>query len=400
MAGRRLSQALAGAALAAAAGMAEGGAFEVPPVPEGAVRVAQFNAAMARKGAGVLLQEIAERRSQVLAVAEIILRVRPDILLINELDADPEGRALTAFTALLAEGLDGLAGIDYAHTHQGPQNVGEPSGLDLDGDGRVAGPGDAFGFGRFPGQYAMALLSRHPFAGEVRSWRLLPWSALPDARRPRLPDSTPFHPDAVWAALRLSSKAHWAAPIELPGGEVLHLLAAHPTPPVFDGPEDRNGRRNADEIRLLGEILAGTAAWLVDDAGRAGGLAPGALAVVAGDLNADPEDGDGNRAEIAALLANPALQDPAPESPGGAEAGGGGPRAGDPARHTADWRDGPGQPGNLRVDYVLPSAAFEVVGSGIFWPAEADPLARLTGSRKGRPVSSDHRLVWADLTLR
>ena len=34
--------------------------------------------------------------------------------------------------------------------------------MDLDRDGKTDGPGDAFGFGKFPGQYAMALLSRHP----------------------------------------------------------------------------------------------------------------------------------------------------------------------------------------------------------------------------------------------
>ncbi len=376
--------------MAAAAGLP---GLERPP---GALRVAQFNAAMARPGAGVLLADIERRAPQVLAVAEIVLRTRPDILLINELDADPEGRALAAFADLLAEGVAGLDGLAYPHRFQGPQNVGLPSGRDLDGDGRAAGPRDAWGFGRFPGQYAMALLSRFPL-GEVRSFTRLPWSAMPEARRPRLPDGTPFHDDATWAALRLSSKSHWIAPVRLPGGATLHILAAHPTPPVFDGPEDLNGRRNADEIRLLAEILSGGGDWLVDDRGRAGGLPPDASAVVLGDLNADPHDGDGRRAEIAALLAHPRLVDPAPESPGAAAAG---PRpglAGPPARHTADWPDGPSDPGNLRVDYALPTADLEILGTGVFWPAPGDPLARLTARRGRREASSDHRLVWLDL---
>lgn len=384
-------------ALAAALGLGVSGpaAAEPPPVPEGAIRVAQFNAALVRQGAGVLLRDIGRRHPQIEAVAEIVLRARPDILLINELDADPEGRALAAFAARLAEGVAGLEGIDYPHRFQGAQNVGVPSGHDLDRDGRTMGPGDAFGYGRFPGQYAMALLSRFPLAGEVRSWTGLPWSAMPGARRPVRPDGAPFHPDPVWAAMRLSSKAHWAAPIATPVG-TLRLLAAHPTPPVFDGPEDRNGRRNADEIRLLREILDG-AGWLVDDAGTPGGLPADAPVVVAGDLNADPLDGDGIRAEIAALLAHPRLQDPAPASPGGAEAGGGAARAGDPSRHTADWPDPPGGPGNLRVDYVLPSAGLRVLAAGVFWPARADPLARLVARRGRTLASSDHRLVWVDL---
>ena len=73
------------------------------------------------------------------------------------------------------------------------------------------------------------------------------------------------------------------------------------------------------------------------------------------------------------------------------------------AQDTADWRDEPSSgpaPGNMRVDYVLPSIGLTITGSGIFWPEADSPLARLiakdpTGGR--RPVSSDHRLVWVDV---
>ena len=389
----------AGLGAALAAWLAAGTAAAVAPErPGGALRVAQFNAALVRTGAGVLVHDLARGDDpQVAAVVEIIQRVRPDILLINELDRDPQGRALALLRDRLARPTGDLPGIDYPHALQPPQNTGHPSGRDLDGDGRVAGPGDAWGWGRFPGQYAMALVSRLPIRG-WRSYARLKWAAMPGARRPRGPDGTPFHPDPVWRALRLSSKTHLLAEIALPGGRGLHLLAAHPTPPVFDGPADRNGRRNADEIRLIRAILDG-ADWLVDDSGRPGGLAPGAAVVVAGDLNADPTDGDGIRAAIAALLAHPRLQDPRPASPGGAAAG----RAlapdlsGDPALHTADWSNPPDGPGNLRVDYVLPGAGLEVVGAGVAWPAPDSPLARLTSRRAGRLTSSDHRLVWVDI---
>ena len=49
-------------------------------------------------------------------------------------------------------------------------------------------------------------------------------------------------------------------------------------------------------------------------------------------------------------------------------------------------------PGNLRVDYVLPSAGLEITGAGVFWPVEGEPGAALIGA-------SDHRLVWVDVTL-
>ena len=77
---------------------------------------------------------------------------------------------------------------------------------------------------------------------------------MPGALRPIDPATRePFHPDDIWKQLRLSSKSHWDVPVRTPKG-VVHFLVSHPTPPVFDGPEDRNGKRNPDEIRLWTRI--------------------------------------------------------------------------------------------------------------------------------------------------
>ncbi|MEM1385486.1 MAG: endonuclease/exonuclease/phosphatase family protein, partial [Pseudomonadota bacterium] len=363
-----------------ALGLAGSAVAQDLPKPEGAIRIATFNAALSRQGAGVLIDHIAKRDRQVRSVAEIVLRVRPDILLINEIDRDPDGLALDGFRALLAQGVRRLPGLDYLHAHLPQTNTGVPSGLDLDGDGRVAGPEDAWGFGRFPGQYGMAILSRFPFAGPMRSYRLFRWADLPGADRPTMSDGTPFHPDPVWEALRLSSKTHLIAPLQMPDGRTLSLIASHPTPPVFDGPEDRNGRRNADELRLVVGMID-NAPWLIDDMGKQGGVAEGQSFVVLGDLNADPADGEARRRGIADLLEHPQVQDPTPESDGGAEMaesqGGANRTHRTPAaQDTADWRDRPG-PGNLRVDYMLPSADLLVLGSGVFWPAATDKLSRL-----------------------
>lgn len=344
---------------------------------DGTIRFATLNTALSRRGAGLMLADIDARHPQVLAVAEIILRVRPDVILLNEFDHDPAHRALIAFSALLAEGVGGVEGIDYPHRYHGPSNTGEPTGIDLDGDGRTMGPTDAHGFGLHPGHYGMALLSRLPidFDG-VRSYRLFRWADMPGASRPMNPDGTPYHADDVWRGLRLSSKSHWIVPLILPGGGHLTVVAAHPTPPVFDGPENRNGLRNRDEIRLIAAMIDG-APWLVDDRGTPGGLAPGARFIVLGDLNADPEAGEGEPGGIGALLAHPRVRDAAPSAPGGAV-------------HTADFGE---DPGRLRVDYVLPSEDLEVAGSGVFWPAADDPLAWVVEGE----TSSDHRLVWVDL---
>ena len=40
------------------------------------------------------------------------------------------------------------------------------------------------------------------------------------------------------------------------GTELLDVLAAHPTPPSFDGPEKRNVARNRDEIGFWTAYLA------------------------------------------------------------------------------------------------------------------------------------------------
>ena len=56
--------------------------------------------------------------------------------------------------------------------------------------------------------------------------------------------------------------------------------------------------------------------------------------------------------------------------------------------------------GNLRADYVLLSKSLQIQDTGVFWPADDDPLNRLTGTGVfGDPVpSSDHRLVWVDVS--
>jgi len=375
------------------------------------LRVATFNVSLHRPEPGALLRELRGGGCEpARRIASIVQRTMPDAILLCEVDRDEAAEAAAVLNKeYFAVAQRGLAGIAYEFSYCGPVNTGEPSGQDLDRDGRVAGPGDAFGFGAFPGQYGMVLLSRHPILeDQVRTFRTLRWQAMPGALRP---DGVG---DDAWNAMRLSSKSHWDVPIGVgdkrTGGKVIHLLCSHPTPPVFDGPEDRNGRRNHDEIRFWVDYLTpDRAGWIVDDAGVRGGLGADAHFVVMGDLNCDPMDGDSRREALAALLAHPRVQDPQPKSRGGDEEskkqfGANARHGGDAALDTGDFADVvPQGPGNLRVDYVLPSKGTKVVGSGIFWPVDADPLYRLTGDYDpsrwpftGVPTS-DHRQVWVDL---
>lgn len=361
--------------------------------PAGAetVRVATYDVGLTREGAGVLLQELAGTpEADVAGVVAVIRAVRPDVLLLTGFDDDPRGRAIDAFRDLLRQGEDG---IDYPERFHAPSNGGEPSGLDIDGDGRTSGWSDGFGWGKFRGAGSMVLLSRLPVDAEAaRTFRLLPWRELPGAALPVREDGGPFPDEATQGLLRLSSRSHWDVPVVLPGGARLHLLASNPTPPLFDGGEGFNRRRNHDEIAFWTAYLDGVP--LPDDDGRAVGLGPEPF-VLLGNLNIDPDDGAGLRDGIDALLASPALRDPRPEGPGGsAEAalGANAAQKGDPALDTADWRDEDGGPGNLRTDYVLPSASLEVADAGVFWPAAGAPLAEAA-------EASAHRLVWVDLRL-
>ena len=107
--------------------------------PTAALDLATFNASLNRKGAGVLLKQVRDaKHKQILAVAEIIQQVRPDILLINEIDYDREGLALAAFAGLLGEG---ERAIDYPHLFTAPSNTGRsPSPSSIRPAGILVGP--------------------------------------------------------------------------------------------------------------------------------------------------------------------------------------------------------------------------------------------------------------------
>ncbi len=393
------------------------------------VRFATFNASLNRTAAGQALADMSvPGNPQANAVAEIIQRIRPDVLLINEFDyyaptADhPDGPLVDAFRDnYLAIAHNGAAPIDYPHSFVAESNTGISSGFDLNNNGvtdTTLGDGpygdDSFGFGMFPGQFGLVVLSRYPIDdAAIRTfqyflWKDMPGALLPDD--PATPAPADWYSPAELAVFRLSSKSHWDVPVDIDGTTV-HFLVSHPTPPVFDGPEDRNGTRNNDEIRLWADYITPgpTSAYIYDDDGVFGGLKPGARFVIAGDQNSDPLDGDSIPGSIQQLLDHPLVNTKdTPTSAGGpywADVQGAlnDVHESDPAFDTADFCDTPAfppcsGPGNLRADYVLPRKSLRIVDAGVFWPTATDSLVYLTGT--GFPVpSSDHRAVWVDVTV-
>src|SRR5215211_4285406 len=401
------------AAVTAAAVLVSSSAGAARPTAD--VRFATFNASLNRPVAGQLVSQLSAPgvddvfRRQIRNVAEVVQRVRPDVLLINEFDFDPA--AVDLFRDNFLEvAQNGAAPIDYPYAFVAPSNTGIASGKDLNNNGvAVTTPGapgygdDAFGFGAFPGQFGMVVYSKYPILyDDVRTFQLFKWKDMPGNLIP-----TPFYsPDEV-DILRLSSKSHWDVPIVI-GKKTVHFLVSHPTPPVFDGPEDRNGRRNFDEIRFWADYISpGKADYIYDDAGRGGGLNPGELFVIAGDQNSDPLDGDSIPGAVQQLLDHPLVNTKVtPTSPGAVEQnalqrGANLTHRSDPKFDTADFADS--APGNLRADYVLPRKNLQIQDAGVFWPLMADPLFRLVGvftpALPGGFPSSDHRSVWVDLAV-
>lgn len=301
---------------------------------------------------------------QVDAVVAVLTAARADVVLLTGIDWDHGQVALAALADLL-----GAAGLPYPHRFALRPNTGMASGLDLDANGQLGEARDAQGYGRFAGAGGMAVLSRLPIAADARDFSALLWQDLPGAM---MPDGmTP----EVLAAQRLSTTGHWEVPLRLPDGTTLRLLAWHATPPLFDGPEDRNGRRNHDEAAF----------WLRLIDGKLPLPPPDGPFVLLGDANLDPNDGSGRPEALRTLLAHPRLQDPtprgfAPQTPG---------HRGDSALDTAAFGT---RPIGLRVDYVLPSTELRVIGAGVLWPPATDPFLATV------QVASRHRLVWVDIS--
>jgi endonuclease/exonuclease/phosphatase family metal-dependent hydrolase len=395
---RALLFATAFAIFAASQGLATG-------ADDQTIRVATYNTSLFRDAAGQLKRDLAGGANpQVRRIAEVIQRVRPDILLVNEFDYDAAGEAAELFrTKYLAVGQNGCDPIQFAHHFTAPVNTGRPSGRDLDHNGKTGDPADAIGFGRHEGQYGMLVLSRFPIVRDrVRTFQKFLWRDMPRAMLPTDPQTVqPFYNDDDLAVLSLSSKSFWDIPITIPAAGrsrpfELHLLCSHPTPPVFDGPEDRNGRRNHDEVRLIADYIdPEKSGYLIDDSGQKGGLSAGAHFVIVGDLNSDPVDGDSVPGTMGQILNHARVNNSfTPASAGGILAStrkraSNRAERGDPANDTSSFGDF----SNLRVDYTLPSIGLTLANGGVFWPAPGEPGSEAI-------TATDHRCVWIDIHIK
>lgn len=422
----------------------------VDPNPVGMVRIATFNTSLApdnnEDDPVVFFSNLSDpdyQKGQ--DTAEIIQRINPDIILLNEFNyPDPDlTDVLQAFKDSLPEGMvdessplenlgvdlfrknfleaqiaDGVEPIFFPYVYVARSNTGIATGLDFSNDGNAvtdeftpARAEDSYGFGVYPGHYAQAILSKFPIlTDEVRTFQLFRWKDMPDALIPEDPEDFDNDGDLFWYnseeldVFRLSSKTHWDVPVNFKGYPI-HILASHPTPPTFDDPGsgnnwqegvDHNGRRNHDEIRffadyidpILDDYIYDDQQWI--DSGNQlpanpeGGLGANKRFVIMGDQNADPVDGDATRNPINLIrLSDYVDVSIEPESDGADEA------------IPSDFSNRRTKTSDflLRADYALPSQwGFTILDAQVFWPIESDPLNDLIGG-------SDHRLVWLDLQV-
>ena len=285
------------------------------------LRIGFWNADLSRMGPGLLLRDIVRGTDPQVALAlDSVAALEADILVLGDIDYDAASAALSAFNDRLPR--------PYPYLTALRPNTGVPSGHDLDGNGRRDEARDAIGYGIFPGQGGMAVLSRLPltpgrdFNGYF--WRNLPGTLMPEGQPADLP---------------LSTTGHHETAVEFPDGRTLRLLTWHATTPAFDGPEDRNGRRNHDETAFWRQLLTGNLPLPPPDGPY----------VLIGQANADPDRGEGRPEAITSLLKSPLLQDPGGEA-------------------TVDYG---GDIGALRVAYILPSADLAITAHGQLPPNNA-----------------------------
>lgn len=322
------------------------------------IRIATYEVGLTDRGPGLVLQSLTKGGDdQQKAIVASIAALGADVLLLTEIDYDLRGETLAGLNQL-------LAGTNYPYMMALRPNTGLPTGFDIDQNGRKGEARDAMAFGRYLGAEGMAVLSKLPL-GEATDYSGFIWADLPQNLSP---DTDP----ALRRLQRLSTSGHYQIAVQLPDGRSLALLVYAATPPVFDGPTDRNGKRNHDETAFWSHLITGDLPF----------KPPKPPFVVIGKPNLDPMDGQGLPAAITALMGQ--LQDPAP--------------SGDVARVDADQRGNPrldtalfDDIGGLRLDQILLSQDIQIQDAGVLWPRTGDPLASVLAT------ASPHRPVWVDI---
>ena len=357
-----------------------------------ALRVATYNANLTREAPGDLFEELSSPGVEdATRVARTIQTVRPDVLVLTGIDVDVDSgdNIAKAFnTNYLAVGGDEHTGITYPYMYTAPSNVGVDSGADINRNGTIGDPGDALGYGKFPGQRAMIVYSQYPLdTDNIRDFTSMPWETMPDNSIPA--ELSELERDLVL----LASVSHWDIPVEV-NGETVHVLATS----TADASESSYGTaRNHDQIRFWQDYIDPETQYIRDHRGNEGPLAEDADFVLAGSLKADPSGlGPADPTAISSLLASDQIIDPEPARTITASALS---RGILPATPEATHHTGPApteHDDTYRADYVLLSSELDVADSGVLETDSTHPSYGLFGLQA---EEDETHIVWADITL-
>ena len=296
----------------------------------GSVKVALFHTDLSRATPAKLLRDLLDETPDDIQLAvDRIVAADADILIVGDIDDDRDHLAADAFRQRIA-----TAGRAYPHMAVLRSN-----------GGRLLASHRTAGYGDFHGDGAVVVLSRYEIT-QVHD--LQDWTCA----------QVQCHFDTD-PSMVLSSRLMGMAGIMGPTGP-MWIGITHATPPVFDGPEDRNGWRNFDQLMFWRDVLDRRY-----DLPR-----PDVIALLA---NIDPAVGEGTKEGIQTVITDPRLRDSAPQG-----------------CHyllgcssvTAYWPV-PG-PGAMRTYYLLPAREWAIVQSGLSWGTPS-------------PDESRHALVWMQL---
>ena len=357
-----------------------------------ALRVATYDAGLSRDVAGDLFEELsAPGAEDATEAARVIQTVRPDVLVLTGIDVDAGDNVAKAFnTNYLAVGGDEHTGITYPYSYTATSNVGVDSGADLDRNGTIGDPGDALGYGKFPGQSSMIVYSKYPLdTDNVRDFTSMPWKKMPDNSIPA--DLTDLERDV----LPLASVSHWDIPVEV-DGQMLHVLATS----TADAAESSYGTaRNHDQIRFWQDYLDPDTEYILDHRGTRGPLADDASFVIAGSLKADPTGkGPADPTAITSLLASEQIIDPEPARTTNSSTLSRGviPDTSNAQHHTAPTPADNSE--TYRADYVLLSADLSVTDSGVL-ETGTDTDESYSGFFGLQSSDNMNHIVWADVAI-
>ena len=338
--------------------------------------------------------------------------VEPDILVLNEIDHDYEQAIRVSISTPGAFGTSispqetktsicrtALRWPTTPAFFQGSISMATATSPDDDRGTRDHG-NDSLGYGTYPGEYSMAVLSRFPMLeDESRTFQKLLWKDLPGHHIP--PGLLLGGGSAKRSDCRASLTGIYRS--TLMAGLCISSFSSDAAGLRRRGRQER--RRNFDEIKLWVEYLE-LETNLTDDQGVGGGYRSSDPFVIVGDLNAAPlVEGRRARDRFASRSMTGRRQSincssiRAFRTAGRSLTSRGASITGRRRRISQDLRGSSERSTSVfgqgaRIDYILPSKNLEIAG-GVFWPSpDEDPEGASWADD-----ASDHRLVWLDIRI-